>query len=369
MRVLVPVETRPGERRVAAVPESVSRLAKAGLAVVVETGAGRHAFATDEAYEDAGATVVPAGSAWGEVDVVLHVSPLSVEEIGRLRRGCVTAGFLSPSANADGIRALAAGGVTAFAMELLPRISRAQSMDALTSQALVSGYRAALVAAEKLPSFLPLLMTAAGTIPPAKVLVLGAGVAGLQAIATANRLGAVVEAYDVRASSADEVRSMGAKFVELDLEALEGGGGYAREMSTDRAERQRELLAPFVAKSDAVITTAAVPGRAAPLLVTRAMVEAMRPGSVVVDLAAETGGNVEGSVAGEEVLIGRVTVWGGKDVPSQMPVDASRLYARNVSDLLLLMTSEGEVVPDFDDEVVAGCWVTRDGVVREGIGA
>ncbi len=369
VRVLVPVETRPGERRVAAVPESVSRLAKAGLDVVVETGAGRHAFATDEAYEEAGATIVPAGSAWGEVDVVLHVSPLSVEEIGRLRRGCLTAGFLAPSANVAGIRALAAGGVTAFSMELLPRISRAQSMDALTSQALVSGYRAALVAAEKLPSFLPLLMTAAGTIPPAKVLVLGAGVAGLQAIATAKRLGAVVEAYDVRASSADEVRSMGAKFVELDLEALEGGGGYAREMSTDRAERQRELLAPFVAKSDAVITTAAVPGRAAPLLVTRAMVEAMRPGSVVVDLAAETGGNVEGSVAGEEVLIGGVTVWGGKDVPSQMPVDASRLYARNVSDLLLLMTSEGEVVPDFDDEVVAGCWVTRDGDVREGIGA
>jgi H+-translocating NAD(P) transhydrogenase subunit alpha len=370
VRVLVPVEIRPGERRVAAVPDSVSRLVKAGLDIVVETGAGRHAFATDEAYQQAGATVVATGGqTWGEVDVVLHVSPLSVEQVGRLRRGCITAGFLAPSANADGIRALATGGVTAFSMELLPRISRAQSMDALTSQALVSGYRAALVAAEKLPSFLPLLMTAAGTIPPAKVLVLGAGVAGLQAIATAKRLGAVVEAYDVRASSADEVRSMGAKFVELDLEALEGGGGYAREMSTDRAERQRELLTPFVAKSDAVITTAAVPGRAAPLLVTRAMVETMRPGSVVVDLAAESGGNVEGSVAGEEVLVNGVTVWGGKDVPSQMPVDASRLYARNVSDLLLLMTAEGEVVPDFDDEVVAGCWVTRDGDVREGIDA
>ncbi len=368
VRVLVPVETRPGERRVAAVPESVARLVSAGLDLVVEAGAGRHAFASDAAYEQAGAKVV-AEAPMGDVDVVLHVSPLSVEQAGRLRRGCVTAGLLAPSANAEGIRALAAAGVTSFALELLPRISRAQSMDALTSQALVSGYRAALVAAEKLPSFLPLLMTAAGTIPPAKVLVLGAGVAGLQAIATAKRLGAVVEAYDVRASSADEVRSMGAKFVELDLEALEGSGGYAREMSTDRAERQRELLAPFVAKSDAVITTAAVPGRAAPLLVTRAMVEAMRPGSVVVDLAAESGGNVEGSVAGEEVLVGEVTVWGGKDVPSQMPVDASRLYARNVSDLLLLMTKDGQVVPDFDDEVVAGCWVTRDGAVREGIDA
>ncbi len=190
---------------------------------------------------------------------------------------------------------------------------------------------------------------------------------GLQAIATAKRLGAVVSAYDVRPASADEVRSMGAKFVELDLEALEGAGGYAREMGEDRAARQRELLAPYVAAADVVITTAAVPGRPAPLLVTRAMVEAMRPGSVVVDLAAETGGNVEGVVAGEEVTIGGVTVWGGQDVPSQMPVDASRLFARNVSDLLLLMTKDGVVTPDWDDEIIAGCWVTRDGAVREGV--
>ena len=348
-------------------PDSVARLAKAGLDVVVEAGAGQHAFMADSAYADAGATVV-ASPDWSGHDVVLHVSPLTAEQAGRLRRGCVTAGFLSPGGNAEGIRALAAAGATSFALELLPRISRAQSMDALTSQALVAGYRAALVAADRLPSFFPLLMTAAGTIPPAKVLVLGAGVAGLQAIATAKRLGAVVEAYDVRPASADEVRSMGAKFVELDLESLEGTGGYAREMTEDRAQRQRDLLAPYVAAADAVITTAAVPGRAAPLLVTRAMVEQMKAGSVVVDLAAETGGNVEGSVAGEEVTIGGALVWGARDVPSQMPVDASRLYARNVSDLLLLMTSgEGEVVPDFDDEVVAGCWVTRDGAVREGI--
>jgi NAD(P) transhydrogenase subunit alpha len=365
----VPAETRPGERRVAAVPDSVARLAKAGLDVVVESGAGRYAHVPDDAFTAAGATVA-ADPGWGGTDVLLHVSPPTPEQAGRLRRGCVTAGFLSPSTNADGIRALAAAGVTSFSLELLPRISRAQSMDALTSQALISGYRAALVAAERLPSFFPLLMTAAGTIPPAKVLVLGAGVAGLQAIATAKRLGAVVEAYDVRPSSADEVRSMGAKFVELDLESLEGTGGYAREMTQDRAQRQRDLLTPYVAAVDALITTAAVPGRPAPLLVTRAMVEAMKPGAVVVDLAAETGGNVEGSVAGEEVTIGDVTVWGAKDVPSQMPVDASRLYARNVSDLLLLMTNgDGEVVPDMDDEVVAGCWVTRDGTVREGIGA
>jgi len=357
---------RSGERRVAAMPESVARMVTAGLDVVVESGAGRHAYVSDEDFNRAGATLVPAAPL-GDVDVVLHVSPLSVDQAGLLRRGCITAGLLAPSTNADGIRALAAAGATAFSLELLPRISRAQSMDALTSQALVAGYRAALVAAERLPTFLPLLMTAAGTIPPAKVLVLGAGVAGLQAIATAKRLGAVVEAYDVRPSSADEVRSMGAKFVDLDLEALEGSGGYAREMTEDRADRQRQLLAPYVAKSDIVITTAAVPGRAAPLLVTRAMVEAMRPGSVVVDLAAESGGNVEGAVAGAEVDIAGVTLIGGMDVASQMPVDASRLYARNVSDLLLLMTKDGEVVPDFDDEVVAGCWVTHDGAVREGI--
>jgi H+-translocating NAD(P) transhydrogenase subunit alpha len=368
VRVVVPAEVRPGERRVAAVPDTVSRLAKAGLDVVVAAGAGTAANVDDEAYEAAGATVV-AGDVLADADAVLHVSPLTVEQAAALRPGCVTVGFLSPTSNADGLRALADAGATSFALELLPRISRAQSMDALTSQALVSGYRAALVAAERLPVFLPLLMTAAGTIPPAKVLVLGAGVAGLQAIATSKRLGAVVEAYDVRAASADEVRSLGAKFVELDLESLEGAGGYAREMTDDRAARQRDLLTPYVSKSDAVITTAAIPGRAAPLLVTRSMVETMRPGSVVVDLAAESGGNVEGSVAGEDVDVAGVVVWGARDVPSQMPADASRLYARNVCDLLLLMVSEGDVVPDWDDEILAGCWVTREGALREGVPA
>jgi len=344
------------------------RLVKAGLEVVVEAGAGTHAYVTDGEFESAGARVV-AGDVLAEADAVLHVSPLGPEQAARLAAGTVTVGFVSPSANSAGIRALRDAGAAAFSVELLPRISRAQSMDALTSQALVSGYRAALVAAERLPKFLPLLMTAAGTIPPAKILVLGAGVAGLQAIATTKRLGSVVEAYDVRPASADEVRSMGAKFVELDLEALEGTGGYAREMTDDRAARQRELLTPFVAKSDAVITTAAVPGRSAPLLVTRDMVAQMRAGSVVVDLAAESGGNVEGSVPGEEVMIGGVRLWGAKDVPSQLPVDASRLYSRNVADLLLLMTAEGVVAPDWEDEIVAGCWVTRDGVVREGVSA
>ena len=347
-------------------PDSVKMLVKAGLEVVIEAGAGRHAFVDDAAYVAAGAQISP-GDVLADADAVLHVSPLSVEQCARLRKGAVTVGFLAPTSNADGIAALRDQGVSAFSLELLPRISRAQSMDALTSQALVAGYRAALVAAERMPTFLPLLMTAAGTIPPAKVLVLGAGVAGLQAIATAKRLGAIVEAYDVRPASADEVRSMGAKFVDLDLEALEGGGGYAREMTDDRAARQRELLTPYVAKSNAVITTASVPGRAAPLLITRAMVEQMRPGAVVIDLAAESGGNVEGSVAGEEVVIGGATVWGARDVPSQLPVDASRLYSRNVADLLILMTREGVVALDWEDEIVAGCWVTRDGAVREGV--
>ncbi len=237
-------------------------------------------------------------------------------------------------------------------------------MDALTSQALVAGYRAALVGADRLPSFFPLFMTAAGTVQPAKVLVLGAGVAGLQAIATAKRIGAKVSAYDVRPASADEVKSMGATFITLDLEALEGSGGYAREMSEDRADRQREALTPYISDADVVITTAAVPGRQAPLLVTRAMVETMKPGSIVVDLASETGGNVEGSVSGEEILVGQVTVWGAKDVASEMPVHASQLYAMNIAALAGLLVKEGEFVVDLEDEVLDGCAVVHDGEVR-----
>jgi NAD(P) transhydrogenase subunit alpha len=355
MRVGVPAETQSGERRVALVPDAVPRLLAAGLEVAVETGAGVQAFASDEAYRDAGATVVP--DVLADSDVVLGVAPLTAEQVVRLRPGTITISFL-PMDDAARLERLTAGGVTAFSMELVPRISRAQSMDALTSQALVAGYRCALVAAQRLPRFFPLFMTAAGTVAPAKVLVLGAGVAGLQAIATARRLGAVVQAYDVRAASADEVRSMGASFIELDLEALEGAGGYAREMTQDRAARQRELLTPYIADSDAVITTAAVPGRRAPLLVTADMVAAMRPGSVVVDLAAESGGNCELSRPGEDVDHHGVLVWGAKDLASSMPVHASQLYARNVTNLLLLMTHEGEVVPDFDDEIVATACVT-----------
>ncbi len=255
-------------------------------------------------------------------------------------------------------------GVTALAMELVPRISRAQSMDALSSQSLVSGYRCAIVAAGLLRRFFPLNMTAAGTVQPAQVVVLGAGVAGLQAIATSKRLGAVVRAYDVRAAAAEEIRSMGAKAIELDLPTLEGAGGYAREMTEERAALQRELLAPYVAAADALITTAAVPGRQAPLLVTADMVAQMKPGSVVVDLAADSGGNVEGVVAGEVVRIGNAQAWGGRNVPAQMPGPASRLYAQNIVNVVTLLTRDGALDPDHDDEIVAGACVTHDGEIR-----
>jgi NAD(P) transhydrogenase subunit alpha len=359
VRVAVPTETRPGECRVALVPDAVARLREAGLDVVVQSGAGGRAFFPDAAYRSAGAEVVDADVLAG-ADVVTTVAPLSVPQAQLLRQGAITIGFLPVGSEADLLAVLREKSVLSFSMEAVPRISRAQSMDALSSQALVAGYRAALVAAERLPKFFPLFMTAAGTVAPAAVLVLGAGVAGLQAIATARRLGAVVEAYDVRSASADEVRSIGAKFVDLGLEALEGAGGYAREMAEERATKQRELLTPYVAAADAVISTAAVPGRAAPLLITREMVEAMRPGSVIVDMAAESGGNCELSVAGQAVDHGGVTVWGAKDVASSMPLHASQLYARNVSNLLLLMTSDGRVEPDWDDEIVSSACVTRD---------
>ncbi len=372
MKVAVPAEVLPGERRVAVTPETVAQMVSAGLEVLVQSGAGVHASIPDAAYAEAGAEVVAAVDA-GAVDVLLHVRPLHPRLPERLREGAITIGLGSPSTELATVEALAASRVTAFALELVPRISRAQSMDALTSQALVAGYRCVIEASIRLPRFFPLFMTAAGTVPPASVLVLGAGVAGLQAIATAKRLGAKVSAYDVRPASADEVRSMGGTFVDLDLESVEGAGGYARELSADRAARQQELLAPYVAAADVLVTTAAIPGRTAPQLVTAAMVAAMKPGSVVVDLAAESGGNVEGSVAGEDVPVpcvaadgapdgsGVVTVVGMKDAASTMPVDASRLYAKNVVNFLLLMTSEGQVVPDFGDEVVAGTCLTHDG--------
>ncbi len=369
MRVGIARERRTGERRVAATPETVRQLAGLGLDVHVEAGAGEASGHSDASYAAAGATVVDA-LGLAELDVLLHVRPLEAATPPALRRGTITIGLASPSTELATVAALRDAGATAFALELVPRISRAQSMDALTSQALVAGYRCVLEAAMRLPRFFPLYMTAAGTIPPAKVLVLGAGVAGLQAIGTAKRLGARVSANDVRAASADEVASMGGTFISLDLDAADAGGGYARELGEDRAARQRQLLAPHVADADVLITTAAIPGRRAPLLVTSEMVRAMRPGSVVVDLAAESGGNVEGALAGSDVAVptaagdGTVTLVGMKDAASAMPADASRLYAKNVANLLALMTAEGRVVPDFDDEVVAGACLTHAGEVR-----
>jgi proton-translocating NAD(P)+ transhydrogenase subunit alpha len=363
VRIIVPAETAEHERRVACVPDAAAKLSAAGLAVSIERGAGSAAGYPDRAFTDTGATLCDR-DALADADVVLAVQPLPRSDAARLREGAIVLSFLQPGAEAELVKTFAERGVSALSLDRLPRISRAQSMDALSSQALVAGYRAALIAAEKLPRFFPLLMTAAGTVPPAKVLVLGAGVAGLQAIATARRLGAVVCAYDVRAAAAEEVKSLGATFIALDLEALEGAGGYAREMTEERAARQRELLTPHLAASDAVITTAAVPGRQAPLLVDTAMVEAMRPGTVIVDIAADSGGNCELSRAGEEVSHEGVLVWGGRNMASGMPYDASRLYARNLANLLLLMTKEGAVTVDLEDEIVAGCLVVHAGEVR-----
>ena len=371
MRIAVPREIKSGEKRVALVPDIISKLTKVGLEVVIESGAGVAAQYSDKQFNDAGAQV-KSTDVIADADVVLSVQPLNPAQMKTLKKGAITISFLSPTGSADSIEAAISAGVTAISLEMVPRISRAQSMDALTSQALCAGYKASLVAAELSPKFFPLLMTAAGTITPAKVVVLGAGVAGLQAIATAKRLGAVVSAYDVRPASADEVKSMGAKFITLELEALEGAGGYAREMTEERANKQRDLLTPYIAAADVLITTAAVPGRTAPRLVTAAMISHMAPGSVVVDLAAESGGNVEGSVAGEIITTSAgVRIWGAKDVPSQLAFHASMLFSRNVVNLLLLMSKSvdgkptGVIEPDFSDEIIDSATLTHNGLKRE----
>ena len=369
MKVGIGRERREGEKRVAATPESVTQLRALGVDVTIEAGAGLAAGYPDAAYERAGAQVATEFDPT-KMDVLAHVRPLPAELAAALPAGTITVGLAAPAAELTTVAALAAAGVTAFALELVPRISRAQSMDALTSQALVAGYRAVLEAAIRFPRFFPLYMTAAGTIPPARVLVLGAGVAGLQAIGTAKRLGARVSAYDVRPASADEVTSMGGTFISLDLAAVEGAGGYARELAEDRAIRQRELLAPHVAKADVLITTAAIPGRPAPLLVTREMVALMPAGSVVIDLAAESGGNVEGALPGVQQFVptaandGFITLVGLRDAASAMAADASRLYAKNVANLLALMISDGQIAPDLTDEVLDGACLTSNGVVR-----
>jgi NAD(P) transhydrogenase subunit alpha len=364
VKVGTPKETAPDERRVALVPDTVTRLAAAKLEVNVESGAGSAAYIPDAAYEQAGAGIVKGAAAlFGEADAVLKVQAPSAAEVELMKKDAVLISFLQPATQGDIIRALAARGVTAFSLELVPRISRAQSMDALSSQASAAGYKAVLMAAGRLGKFFPMLMTAAGTIPPARVLVMGAGVAGLQAIATARRLGAVVSAYDVRPAVKEEVQSLGATFIELALETQEGEGGYAREQSEEFLRKQRELIGEHVAKSDVVITTAAVPGRRAPLLVTGDMVKGMRPGSVIVDLAAETGGNVELTKAGKDVEVGGVTIIGTRNVPSTMPLHASQLYARNVANLLLHLVKDGSIVLDFGDEITKGSCVTHGGEI------
>jgi NAD(P) transhydrogenase subunit alpha len=365
MNVSVPKETASGERRVALVPEVVERLGKGGIEVTIEASAGAGAHYPDADYEGAGATLGEGYSG----QVVAKVAPPSAEEIGRLPRGSVLIGFLAPLTAADTVRALAEAGVTSFAMEAIPRISRAQSMDALSSQATVAGYRAALIAAQELPRFFPMLTTAAGTVRPAKVLVLGAGVAGLQAIATTRRLGAIVQAFDVRSAVKEQIESLGARFLELDmgLEDAEAAGGYARQLTDEEQQKQRELLAEEIGKMDVVISTAAVPGRRAPLLVTEQAVKNMRPGSVIVDLAAETGGNCELTEPDQTVVKEDVTIAGPFNLASTMPDHASSLYARNVQSLLELMVDEGELKLDFEDEIIKGACITRDGeIVHEG---
>jgi NAD(P) transhydrogenase subunit alpha len=369
MRIGVPKETAEGERRVALVPEVVKKLSGQGLEVLVQRGAGAGALIPDAAFEEAGATLVDGPEEALGADVVVKVAAPDAEETVRLGSGTVMIAFLGPLTNGEGIRAIAATGATSFALEAVPRISRAQSMDALSSQSNIAGYRAALIGAQELGRFFPMLMTAAGTIRPATVLVLGAGVAGLQAIATARRLGAVVQGFDVRSAVKEQVESLGAHFLEFDVGGdLEGAGGYAKELTPEQQQRQQELMAEAIGKVDVVITTALVPGRRAPILVTEAAVKLMKPGSVVVDLAGEAGGNCELSEPGQSVLRHDVKILAPLNVPSTMAEHASQLYARNIQALLgLMLSDEGALELDFDDEVIAGACITRDGqIVHEG---
>ncbi len=369
MKVVIPKETANGERRVAVVPDVVPKLTAAGLEVWVQSGAGVAAHHDDLAYQEAGAMVTEdVAELFKDAKAVLKVQPPTQNETKLIPANAVLISFLYPARNPDVTRELATGNVIALALELLPRISRAQSMDALSSQASLSGYKAMIMAADRLDKIIPMQMTAAGTLAPARVFVMGAGVAGLQAIATARRLGAIIEAFDVRAAVKDEIESLGAKFIEIPLESSEGSGGYAAEQSEDYLRRQRELLAQRVAAADIVITTAAVPGRKAPILVTKDMVSKMKAGSVIIDLAAESGGNCEVTVPGEETIFEGVSVVGVIDVPSSVSVHASQTYARNVCNFLLALTKDGDLQLDFNDELVNASCVTYSGEIRQGFG-
>jgi NAD(P) transhydrogenase subunit alpha len=363
MIVGVPKETLPGERRVALVPDLVPRLAKAGAEVVVEPGAGAAAGFPDPSYEEKGARLAP--DAFAPADVLLKVGPPTAEEVGRCREGATLIGLLQPYGNAEGVRALAARRVTAFAMEMMPRITRAQPMDALSAMSTVAGYKAVLIAANHLPRFFPLLMTAAGTLTPARVFVIGAGVAGLQAIGTARRLGALVEAYDTRPVVREQVESLGAKFVELALQTKEAEArtGYAKAQSEEFYRQQQELMAGRVAAADVVITTALVPGKRAPVLIPEEAVRGMRPGSVIVDLAAEQGGNCALTEPGREVVRHGVLISGLVNLPSTVPYHASQMYARTVTSFLLHLLKDGAVRLDLNDELTRGPLLTHQGEV------
>jgi NAD(P) transhydrogenase subunit alpha len=365
MRVGVPRESREGERRVALIPDVVRSLTGDELDVAVESGAGEAAGHPDAEYSDAGASVGSADDAWS-ADVVAKVALPTPEEIGRLRSGQVMIGHLAPLTSADTTKALAEAGVTSFAMEAIPRITRAQAMDALSSQANVAGYAAVLVAATQVGRFFPMMTTAAGTVAPARVMVLGAGVAGLQAIATAKRLGAVVTGFDIRRAAWEQIASLGGRPLELEfIPDAEAEGGYARPLTDEENEKVREALADAAAKQDVIITTALVPGRRAPVLITAAAVRNMQPGSVIVDLAGESGGNCELSEAGKTVVENGVKVIAPLNLPSEMATHASQLYAKNVENLLkLLVGDEGQLNVDFEDEIIAGACLTHEGEIK-----
>ena len=359
MKVAVPKETAAGERRVALVPDTVARLVGSGLEIAVESGAGEGAWFSDEAYREAGATVPSGPELYSGADVVVRVRKPTADEVAAMPEGVALLSFLEPLTDKEGIERLSERGVVGFAMESIPRITRAQSMDALSSQSTVGGYKAVLLAADRLPKFFPMLMTAAGTVAPAKVLVMGAGVAGLQAIATARRLGAVVSGFDIRPVVREQVESLGATFLDLGVVGEESEGGYARELTPEDQARQQEALEQRIPEFDVVITTALVPGRPAPKLIPASAVRGMRAGSVIVDLAAEAGGNCELTEPGEEVVREDVIILGLLNLPSTMPSHASQLYSKNVAALLDLLVSDGELRLDFEDEIVSGACVTR----------
>jgi NAD(P) transhydrogenase subunit alpha len=363
MILAVPREAALEERRVALVPETVSKLTKSGVTVKVARGAGERAAFPDEFYERAGASIVDDPAVLlSDADVVACVGRPTDASVAAMRKGAAVIGFLAPLADPEYVSHLASAGVTAFAMEMIPRITRAQSMDALSSQNNIAGYKAVLIAAMHLPKFFPMLTTAAGTIRPAKVLVIGAGVAGLQAIATARRLGAVVSGYDVRAVAKEQVQSLGASFLEFDVADAEGSGGYAKELTPEQQAAQQQFMVEQIGRNDVVITTALVPGKRAPILVSADAVAAMAPGSVIVDLAAEAGGNCAATQRDQTIVTANgVTVVGQTNIPSTMPYDASQLYSRNVFALLTPMIRDGAFAPDFDDEIVRGACVARDG--------